>query len=632
MCGFAGTINSADLIERAGLAEVAGAVSFRGPDRCRLKIFNEDWEEHDAGVNALFFNRLAILDIEERSDQPFENDEYILSFNGEIYNYASLKERLTKLGYFFKTTSDTEVLFYALQEWGKDALPLLNGMFAFCFINKKKRSVLLARDRVGIKPMYYTREGGQLLFSSELDTILRMLKRQPRINREAIQMFLWMQFIPTPFSVVNDVLKLPPGHYLETSWQELRDRKELNPVPYWDAYELNSKVGESDPAQLEKVLTESLSRQLIADVPLGLFLSSGVDSSLLAALVNKHFATSQAFDFFTVAFTEQTLSDESKDATHFINGFKNPRLRSHHLTVDPAFVQQHLEKFFAYFDEPFGDSTALLNWVISKKAKEHVTVALSGDGADELFWGYRRYEQWQHPSITLFDKYKLPQAMASVAKPFLGEGYLGSKALLEMEPDPVKRHFTLFLHPALKQLLENPVWEKPIWALKGIDKISCRNQLAAILDIKTYLSDAMLHKVDRASMAASLEVRVPYLDNKVIDYAIGLPFRQKSNEIFRFKAILKELLQQIAPHYDVHRPKKGFNFPIDQWLRFKWRDLALSHLSKEGIDDLGLDGKWFMKMVNDYYGGEIKYCIPVWYLLNLMLWKRKFDQLTSGKI
>ena len=630
MCGFGGILKATGQIDQSMMHRIAMKVAFRGPDNCRLSVYDDKMQKAESGTNALFFNRLAILDLDHRSDQPFEDERYALIFNGEIYNYAELKKSLNAAGYQFRTTSDTEVLFYALQHWGEKAINRLNGMFAFCWIDKFQKQFIVARDRMGIKPLYYSTQGHRFIFASDLDSVIRLSDKPQRIDQEAVNMFLWMQFIPTPYTIMKDIFKLPPGHYIKGDLNEIESGSSVNVSTFWDAYSKEHQTeGSSATDQgLEQVLLRSLSRQLVADVPLGLFLSSGTDSSLLAAMVNKHFAREKDFHFFTISFSEDTISDESKVAGQYINGFKNPFLHHQKLNIDPVFIRNHLEDLYDFFDEPFGDHAALLNWVISRKAKEYVTVALSGDGADELFWGYKRYEQWQHPSILLFDKWRVPGSLGALIKPFLGNSFLGSKANLEMEPDAIKRHFTLFLHPALRHLIKDPIWRKPIWAMKGINNISCRRDLVAWLDLKTYLADAMLHKVDRASMAASLEVRVPYLDNEVVDYALSLPFRAKSNTEFSNKAIIKQLLKQLAPHYNIHRPKKGFNFPIDHWLRFKWRDLALSVLNKQSLQELGLDGKAYMKMTELYYGGESKYCIPVWYILNLVLWKRKFDKIT----
>ena len=609
--------------------DIAEKVSFRGPDNRSVRIYNDRMERDSSGTTVLLFNRLAIIDLDARSNQPFEDDRYTLIFNGEIYNYRQLKTELQSYGQQFHTESDTEVLFQALRRWGADALPRLNGMFAFCWLDRTERSFLLGRDRVGIKPIYYRFSGKSLAFASELDSVLRLSGDLPDIEPKAVHAFLWTQFIPSPFTIVKDVWRLPPGHYLRGDWSRLETGLSISPQPYWDAYRqaVSAEAVSGDPAELETILAETLSRQMIADVPLGLFLSSGVDSSLLTALVNRHFAGSGDVNLFTVAFTEATVSDESRDAADFVKGFNNPHLHTHTLVIDPAMIGEHLDKLYDYFDEPFGDHTALLNWAISIKAKQYVTVALSGDGADELFWGYGRYGRWQNAGISLPGNRFVGRPWADLLKPILPPGYWRTGAALQLERDPVQRHFNLFLSPALAGLRERPVYKEPIWALEGIDAVRDRGDLVSLLDIKTYLADAMLHKVDRASMAASLEVRVPYLDNRVIDYALALPLAAKSSSGFPHKAILKHLLQRLAPHYPAHRPKKGFNFPIDSWLRFQWREKVMELVNDDNLTALGLDAQLYGTIVRKYYAGDRNNCIPVWYLLNLCLWYRKYRSL-----
>jgi asparagine synthase (glutamine-hydrolysing) len=301
------------------------------------------------------------------------------------------------------------------------------------------------------------------------------------------------------------------------------------------------------------------------------------------------------------------------------------------LSVDSSLIGDRLDILYDYFDEPFGDYASLLNWVISIKAREYVTVALSGDGADELFWGYKRYDQWKNPSLALFDKITISEKTAAFLAPLLRGKYLQTKAALELEPDPLHRHFTLFLSPAMGHLLTQPPWHENIWAMENSALIRSREDLPAVMDIKTYLADAMLHKVDRASMAASLEVRVPYLDNVVVDYAFALPFQFKSNQIFKHKAVLKQLLQQLAPHYAIDRPKKGFNFPLDKWMRFAWKDKVLSMVNKDMLLSVGLDDRVYLPMVRQYYSGDKRNCIVVWYLLNLALWNQKYRKISPLK-
>lgn len=626
MCGFAGVINKKGSLSQDYLKALANKVNYRGPDSTGIAVL-ENMRGAAGHTTALFFNRLAIIDLNARSNQPFERDNCVLVYNGEIYNYRAIKQELQALGHMFETTSDTEVLFHALQQWGKDAIPRLNGMFAFCWINKRNGQFLLCRDRLGIKPLYYTQHEGSIIFASELHTVLRLTPGRPAISLQAVKMYLWMQYVPTPFTIIENIYKLPPGHWLEGSVEALQQGEQLAPTAYWDAYQEVNKARQSRSIDLEATLKLSLERQLEADVPLGLFLSSGVDSSLLAAMVNKYFARDRDFSFFTVAYKEKTHLDESDDARDYINGFHNPRLHCHTLVVDPDYISHHLDKLYNYFDEPFADSASLLNWTISQKAREHVTVAISGDGADELFWGYPRYRWWQ--VLTSLQVKGLSPLLAAMIKPF-ARGQLLYNALYVLESDPVKRHFDTFLSAGLRHMITESVTENRIWAMEGTKAIAHRRDLPAILDIKTYLADAMLYKVDRASMAASLEVRVPYLDNEMLDLSLHLPFAEKSDKQFRHKSVLKKLLLQLAPHYNINNPKKGFNFPVEKWLRGEWKNRVRDSITRTALHKLGLDDKVFMKMLDRFYHHGKGNYTDIWILYNLVLWHDQFAELFSG--
>jgi len=623
MCGFAGILNDSKLSSKDQITTFASCVSFRGPDSTGVRVFNSNFQPSEIGNNAVFFNRLAIIDLDARSDQPFENDRYLLVFNGEIYNYKELKATLQDSGVKFKTSSDTEVLFYGLIRFGSQFLPQLNGMFSLFFIDKLEGKFLLSRDRVGIKPAYYSQLNNSFAFGSELKSIVRLTEGSFKISPEAIEMYLWLQYVPTPYTPINGVLKLPPGHYLEGTIDQIRKGVDLEPKPFWDAYQFVLQGNEiSNPDDLELILKDSLARQLNADVPLGLFLSSGIDSSLLASLVHKYFSSDKAFNFFTIAFSESTSKDESGEATAFIRGFNNPNLQSHLLTIDPSLIGQKLESLYQYVDEPFADSAVLLNWAISQKAREHVTVVISGDGADELFWGYPRYNLFQQFTKRA-SMMMIPQFIHAGTK-LLPENRFKHNALFAAEPNPLQRHLNLFLPSGMRFLIQDSILKYPMWATQNVAQLKKRADLPALLDIKMYLPDAMLYKVDRASMASSLEVRVPYLDNEVIDFALKLPFRHKSNSSYQNKAILKKLLTKLAPHYDISLVKRGFGFPLEHWMRNQWKDKILSTTTEESLTELGLDAKPLLRILNDFYYKNGRHYTDVWYLFNLSLWLEQF--------
>ncbi|MBL7699261.1 MAG: asparagine synthase (glutamine-hydrolyzing) [Chitinophagaceae bacterium] len=622
MCGFGGVINHYKPLHKAEVGKIASLVNFRGPDSCGVRVFDSSLSNSESGNTAIFFNRLAIIDLDDRSNQPFEDDAHVLMFNGEIYNYHELKASLQGENVQFRTTSDTEVLFYALKKWGTNALERLNGMFAFFWLNKKDNTFLVARDRLGIKPLYYYQENGAFYFSSELHSIIRLMKETPTISTAAVEMYLWMQFVPTPHSIFEKIAKLPPGSYIAGS---LRSVSTFTPQPYWDAYEF---TGSEHPQHesLEELLVDSIKRQMQADVPLGLFLSSGVDSSLLAAIVNKYFANSNDVNFFTISFQEATATDESGDAIDFINAFGNPHLKNHLLKVDPGYLQDQINNLYDYYDEPFGDYASILNWAISRKARDYVTVAISGDGADELFWGYERYNKWQE--LQKINSIRGISNTISRTAELFPQTTTARRIRKAFVHDPVQRHFDLFLLPAFQQyFIKKPITSNNLWALENIEKVKNRKDLPAVMDIKTYLADAMLYKVDRSSMATSLEVRVPYLDNKVLEYALQLDLRKKSNSLFKNKAPLKELLIKLAPQYNANKPKKGFSFPLSKWLRENWRNQVNDIVTANTLIEVGLEPKYFLSIVKNFYENQTNSSVEVWYLFNLALWKQHLNNM-----
>jgi asparagine synthase (glutamine-hydrolysing) len=626
MCGFAGVLNRTKLLDARLLQEHAKKVSFRGPDATSISIFDHNLEKSTQGTSALFFNRLAIIDLDPRSNQPFENERYSLVFNGEIYNFLSLKNRLIAENYSFKTTSDTEVLFNALIKYGSAALPMLNGMFAFFFLDRKTGKFILARDRTGIKTLYYKQEGDSLLFASEIDSIIRLSSTKNTIRSESILEYLALQYIPTPFSIYDGINKLPPGTSISYSVNFLHEKQKLEYEVYWDANN-NFRQGNFDGApNLENCLTQSLNSHLVSDVPLGIFLSSGVDSSLLAALINKHFSQSRRFDFFTIKFEEPNQNDESNEAKQFLDGFNNPNFFHHTLLISENSLVKAWENIFNFTDEPFGDNALVLNAEIARKAREKVTVALSGDGGDELFYGYPRYQY--------FHDYYHRNPIGKLKKIFMN-----MTPLIPLEP--FKNLIRALLHRGVltrylksvssKFLGYSDIHRNPdLWWKNGIEPFLDRDDLPSILDFKSYLPDCMFYKVDRSSMGVSLEVRVPYLDNNVIDLAMGLSLDDKMTLEFGLKTPLKRILQQLAPHYNITQPKKGFSFPLAKWMKGRFKNQIEEYLISSEISWIGIEPRFIRKLVIDYFAGRNDNTYEIWYLFNLMHWY--FTKKSSGLI
>ncbi len=631
MCGFAGILNSQRLYNIKEVQSIASRVNFRGPDYTGCSVYDENFTNTENGLHSFFVNRLAIFDLDPRSHQPFENERYTLLYNGAIYNYKELKSELEKKGIPFKTTSDTEVLFYILQILGIEGIKKLNGMFAFFFLDKKNRTFILCRDRVGIKPLYYRQENNSFIFGSELHSILRFSSVSPVISPIAIQQYLSLQYIPTPNSIIENIYKLPPGYYISGSVEDLKNGNTLTPLPFWDAYQHihshSSMIMNYEQEELEHKLVQSISSQLQADVPVGIFLSSGIDSSLLTALINKYLAKEKVFKFFTVAFREQTDSDESIDAAKYLQAFGNNNLQHYFLEIDQNHLSRTLDSLYNYYDEPFGDPTALLNLVIAEKAKEYVTVTLSGDGGDELFWGYPRYNVWRKRKKEI---YRILLGNIKNILPHTNS-YSMSRLYKKIENDPLFIYLDSVTSSGFYAIdTRNILLQKSLWYLTNLSLLHTREDFASIIDFKTYLP-AMLYKVDRSSMAASLETRVPFLDNEIVNFGLQLALQGKSNTMFPTKAPFKKILQTIAPQYDIHKPKKGFNFPLQQWMSGSWREKIADTITKNNLEKFNVETKSLFNIVENYYKSDCsKYSTEVWRLLNLILWKEKLDSIKNN--
>jgi|GEM_PF-1241161 len=618
MCGFGGIINWKRTITRETLSTTAEKVSFRGPDDTGLRLYDSNFvRQQDQGEIALFFNRLAIIDLDKRSNQPFENERYVLVFNGEIYNYQELRDELRRENISFETSSDTEVLFNALIRYGVAAIGKLNGMFAFCFIDKKERKIILARDRTGIKPVCYYNGDSCFAFASETDSIVRLIGKRPDVSQKTINSFLSLQYVPTPYTIWENVYKLPPGCYIEEYIDKLGNKTELNPIAYVNSYQKAVEEKSNTNADLESLLCNSLRMQLQADVPLGLFLSSGIDSSVLAALINRHFSKEQQFNFFTVAFDDNVKykDDESKDAKAFLEGFKNKNFSHHILHVNPSIMGEVVSSMYEFLDEPFGDYAVMMNYVVSRKAREHVTVVLSGDGSDELFWGYTRYTQWMNLRQNFgWVKHLSPMNRLVNVMP---KSRLKRKLAHRLTADPLHQYMNMVASGHFT--VDDFIKDKNYWWAGGIDELRTRRDLPSLVDMKTYLPDCMFYKVDRSSMGASLEVRVPFLDNAIVDFALRMGIDEKSTTEFATKSPLKKILRQLAPHYRFDLPKRGFSFPLREWLTKEWKEMVYSENVKDHLASFGLLDE-FNYVLKEHYQHNRDFSIEVWRLLNLALW------------
>jgi asparagine synthase (glutamine-hydrolysing) len=615
MCGFAGVINKTKKINNNQLKKLASEVDFRGPDFSGIEVYDRIFQKQDVGQIGLFHNRLAIIDLDQRSNQPFEDESYVLLYNGEIYNFEELKSDLVSKGIIFKTKSDTEVLFEGLKYYKDDFIQLLNGIFSFVFIDKLNMTALMSRDRLGIKPLYYYIDSEQIIFSSEMNTVIRLKISKNIISRESIDNYMLFQYIPTPMTMIENIYKVKPGYVYNVS---LLDNKLSYENKYWDAFKSRSS---SNIQNLENFIYKSLKQQLVADVDVGMFLSSGIDSSLLVAMVDKYFSDKK-YKLFTVSFDKNSNSDESDDAKEFVKGFNQNNFEHVILQLDSNTIKNRLINLYDFIDEPFADSAVLLNMAISEEAKKYSSVVLSGDGADELFFGYDRYLDFiKFKNINLLKKYFY----------LLVEIFIQSRRLfLSSITDSLELSLQLLniTYPKNKKISQKI---KKLFMYESIENINNNNEFISKIDLKSYLTDAMLYKVDRSSMANSLEVRVPFLDNEVLDFALSSTFEEKFTKKLGTKSQLKELLSKLAPHYKLYSTKKGFSFPLLEWLQNDWKDLVLEKINKENLQTLNLDSRFYINLVEEFYQGKCEYTNQIWFVLNLVLWFEAFSNIEKVK-
>lgn len=602
MCGIYGsTVQYADETVHAKL----NTIRFRGPDYSGIQR-NEDI--------VFGHNRLAILDLEERSNQPFSYQHLCIVFNGEVYNYLDLRKDLEVKGYKFRTTSDTEVICASYLEYGSACVKKFNGMFAFVIYNSKDKTLFGARDRFGKKPFYYCHSGDQFEFASQPSSI--GLNQQLTMNHRAISEYLIWGYIPEPESIWEEVKKLPAGHYFRYSLK----RSDLDIRKYWDLdYSENSRFKgsyEEAKIRLDELISDSVRIRLHSDVPLGVFLSGGIDSSLIAAKASQ---LAGRVKTFSIKFNEKGF-DESAYASTVAD-----RLGTEHHTIACDYNQgiELIGQFSSYYDEPFADSSAIPSMLLSKYTRKHVTVALSGDGGDEGFLGYSRYK-WMNSVSSIF---RIP---------------LGARRSLAtlLQYSPKYTHKLIAMGISMKDLetlyvkmiggMENSWLLEPDQGLKTpfMDVLKMNRSFLENLsdfDIKTYLNEDINTKVDRASMAFSLESRSPLMDYRVIEFGRSLPLEFKYGKGNQ-KRILKDILYNYLPPSIFDRPKAGFTMPFRDWFRNELKEYVLDTLSQTELKNIpGINVKRTTEIINEHMTSKWNRYPQIWKLLVLSQWQKKYN-------
>lgn len=623
MCGIAGVFYFSERqnAEEGILKKMCDALAHRGPD---AEGFCYE------GNIGLGHRRLKIIDLEGGRQPMFNEDGKIaIVFNGEIYNFIDLKEELAKKGHIFKTRSDTEAIIHAYEEWGTGALKQLRGMFAFAIWDKRNKLILLGRDRLGKKPVYIYRDEHKVIFGSEIKAILQHPEVDKEIDAQAVRDYFTLGYIPGEKSIFKKIRKLKAGHFALVDTEGVKTRE------YWDV-EFSGLVSDPDRAKdgILNLLSEAVSARLISDVPLGAFLSGGIDSSAVVAMMAKN--KKEAVVTNSVGFMEQGYSElafSRQIATDF-------NCDHHEYTVRPQALAI-LDKLSWHYDEPFGDSSCVPTYYVSEMARRNVTVALSGDGGDENFAGYRRYGVEMNIDkirkvIPLFLRKTLISGISSLypKADWLPRVFRGKTTLKNLSKDFERSYFNSMdsLHNDLDKVFFNKdyllslddydtysVFEEYYKKAQGLDPLS-RLQY---VDIKTYLVDDILTKVDRASMAVSLEVRCPILDHKFVEYAASIPSYLKLRDS-QSKYIFKDALEDILPKDIIYRKKHGFEIPAKEWFRKDIRDFAFELIFKDNFLATYLNMNNLKNMWDNHQRGISDHSRNIWNVLMFVLWKKRF--------
>ncbi|PYR26784.1 MAG: asparagine synthase (glutamine-hydrolyzing) [Acidobacteria bacterium] len=609
MCGIAGYVGWArGPDESAGdLAQMCEAIRHRGPDDAGYFIA--------PGV-ALGMRRLSIIDVAGGA-QPIANEDGSLQvvFNGEIYNYQEIRSRLEREGHRVVTGSDTETLVHLYEDHGPSLVHHLRGMFAFALWDTRRQTLLLARDRFGIKPLYYWQARGGLAFASELPSLQAMEWFPGRIDRPAVRDYLAFGYVPDPHSVFEGVRKLGPGQLLV--WERGGN---VRVSSYWSpARAEETRIDEREAAQeLRRLLAEAVRYHLIADVPLGAFLSGGVDSSVVVAEMSRQM--DRPVQTFSIGFEEPEFN-EAKDAAAAAKALGTEHTA---LIVRPD-VDALIEDVVGSFDEPFGDYSAIPTYLVCRLARQHVTVALSGDGGDELFGGYSRYLIGQRQRE--IQPNSIRHLIGAVARR-LPHSVIGRNRLLDLSRTRWGRYAATLANPL--QAAEGGIAESSLAESgEALDALVRRwSDLAegrdfatqmTLVDILSYLPGDILTKVDRMSMAVSLEARVPLLDHRLAEFALSLPSHMKFRR-GRGKWILRSAVADLVPGFVLAKPKQGFGVPLAQWFRHDLRHRLMSILDPGSPAYEYLDFPAVARLVKEHLSGRRDHSYLLWRALVLHLW------------
>ena len=632
MCGIAGFVDFKNKSSEEILARMACAVPHRGPDGQGVYM-----AQAPAAQIGLGHRRLSIIDLSTSANQPMHYNGLHLIFNGEIYNYNEIRDRLIAKGHQFNTHSDTEVILHSWQEWGEACIQQWRGMFAIALYDEQKNELICIRDRAGVKPFNYYWKEGLFLFSSELKSMVAHPRFEKQIEPNAVASFLQYGYVPYPYSIYKHTHKLPPGHLLrlDLTTQQIQIKQYWNVYDYYNKPKLTIDLPTAIE-ETEKILQEAFQLRMVADVPVGVFLSGGYDSSCVTALLQKN--STEKIKTFTIGTTETKLNEApfAKEIAQRLGTDHTEYYCTHQEALEIIPELPH------YYDEPFADSSAIPTILVSRLARKKVTVALSADAGDEIFAGYNRYDYISRYGQRLQSIPKPVRKIAAAAMESISSEslpYLRNKRNFHSRYDKLKN---LLNDPSTSQLLKNL---SHVFSQKDIEAIF-QNQVQELetahsstglkaefndplsfmmaIDYQTYMVDDILQKVDRATMSASLEGREPFLDQHIIEWAAQLPSDYKYHQGQK-KYILKQIVHKYIPQQQMERPKMGFAIPVEAWLANELKELVQYYLSEAKLKEHNLfNVSQVKKLTDEFYGGRTEKYLKIWHLLMFQMWYEKW--------
>jgi len=605
VCGFVGIWHKSGKRLPLDINELSATFSHRGPD---------DAAAADFGHALLGFRRLTIIDLSERGRQPMENEDGSITmvFNGEIYNYQALRAELLQNGHVFKSDTDSETILHLYEEEGEECVKRLRGMFAFCLYDKKKNLFFGARDRFGIKPLFYTETTELFALASEAKAFTRLPGFTARVNTRALPHYLTFQYVPEPETMFADVYKIPPAHTFVWSENKLTLKR------YWRA-EFKPRADLSWEDALEgtrQVMRQSVKLHTQADVPWGAFLSGGIDSTVIVALLRELGPVST----FSVGYEDEGYSElaEAAESAGFLE------TDHHQYLIPPGEFWEHLPRLVWHFDEPVADPAAIALYFVARMAKQKITVTLSGEGADEVFGGYGIYRE----PMSLQPLSRLPKPLLQAAHRLM-PSFLPGKNYLRRAKTPLEERYfgnaLIFSEAEKAKLLKNKRFLPPTAVTAPLFREAAAYddvQKMQYIDIHTWMTGDILVKADKMTMANSLELRVPYLDHHVFEFTATIPTKYKIKGQLT-KIALRQAFAGVVPPSAVNRPKRGFPVPTRVWLRGKLGKEVADLLSDSALDEFFERGQ-VQKLIADHRQNRADNSRKIWTLVIFALWRQQF--------